>query len=127
MGGPDPKPHSMYCRGCSVCRPGHTWPTRIAALLLLLLCACTTTHLPEPTKPVKVEITAMPVREVTCWMPEIPKAPELEAMDFEDSDVISRTMIHRYQYSEMVQFALEMQQWAEEVQKRVNTMRGVEP
>lgn len=93
----------------------------------LLLCSCTTARLPEPTKPLKVEITAMPVREVTCWMPEIPRAPELEAMDFEDSDVISRTMIHRYQYSEMTQWALEMQQWAEEVQKCVNEIRGVEP
>lgn len=101
-------------------------PFLLCALTALLLVSCST-HFPVPEKPMKVEITAMPVREVSCWMPEIPRAPELEAMDFEDEDVMSRTMIHRYQYSEMVQFALEMQQWAEEVQKCVNEIRGVEP
>lgn len=125
MGGPDPKPHSMYCRGCSVCRPGQTWPTRIAALLLLL-CACTTAHIPEPTKPLKVEITAMPVREAFCWMPEIPAAPQLQDIDFEQEDIVRRTMVHRLDYGILLQWAMEMQSWAEEAKKCLDTLRGVE-
>lgn len=89
--------------------------------------ACAACAHPTTKGTTDVRVVNFPERpEVTCWLPEIPEAPRLRDLDFEDLDVMSRVMIHRVDYADMVQWSMEMQSWAEEAQRCFNRLTGVE-
>lgn len=100
---------------------------RVAVFTLCLTGVACTFRAAAPVGPIPVAIIAEPPRAVPlCWMPEIPHAPALSDIDFDEPDVMRRSMVHRLEWAEMVQWAMEMQTWAEEAKRCMDALKGIE-
>lgn len=85
------------------------------SLILPILVACGPRSVP-PTQPWQVQIVApipqSALTKVTCYLPETPKAPDILRFNYENADIMDRSMVHVRDFNALVGFGRDMVMWA---------------
>lgn len=98
----------------------------LGALAAWLLFGCSPRIVRVPVSTVQdVRIVAMPSK-ASCYLSEMPSVPQPIELNFDDDDVIRRTMVSIREHNDLVQWAADVGHWMESVRICLGQITGEE-
>lgn len=79
-----------------------------------------------PPKTIDVRVVEMPDKQ-SCWLSDIPAPPPMKELNYEDDDIVRRVFVHFIDHNAVIQWTMDMVNWAEEMERCIYSLTGQEP